>query len=100
MIQATIILEEMIKTDYLRNEWWYWSSFSAAAKTSTVASLALRIYSLDAAIVYEKTTPKLDSTSSLKPVGMVDKKPLPGSDPIEKSKVSRKSSKKRKEPEC
>ena len=89
----------MIKTDYLRNEWWYWSSFSAAAKTSTVASLALRIYSLDAAIVYEKTTPKLDSTNSLKPVGMVDKKPLPGLDLTDKSKVSRKSNKKRKEPE-
>lgn len=100
MIQATIILEEMIKTDYLRNEWWYWSSFSAAAKTSTIASLALRIYSLDAAIVYEKTTPKLDSTNSIKPVGMLDKKPLPGLDPIDRSKVSRKSNKKRKEPEC
>ncbi|CAK7348840.1 unnamed protein product [Dovyalis caffra] len=77
MIQATIILEEMIKTDYLRNEWWNWSSFSAAAKTSTVASLALRIYSLDGAIVYEKTMPKLDSTNSLKPVGILDKKSVP-----------------------
>lgn len=99
MIQATIILEEMIKTDYLRNEWWYWSSFSAAAKTSTIASLALRIYSLDAVIVYEKATPNLDSTNSLKPVGMLDKKPLPGLDLTDKSKVSRKSNKKRKEPE-
>lgn len=95
MIQATIILEEMIKTDYLRNEWWYWSSFSAAANTSTIASLALRIYSLDAVIVYEKTTPNLDSTNSLKPVGMLDKNGLD----LDKSKVSRKSNKKRKEPE-
>ncbi|KAH0969361.1 hypothetical protein GBA52_028816 [Prunus armeniaca] len=27
MVQATIVLEDMIKTEYLRNEWWYWSSF-------------------------------------------------------------------------
>ncbi|XP_068641626.1 methyl-CpG-binding domain-containing protein 9-like [Aristolochia californica] len=56
MIQATIILENMIKTDYLRNGWWYWSSLTAAAKTSTISSLALRIYSLDAAIVYQRTS--------------------------------------------
>jgi hypothetical protein len=50
-------------------------------------------------IVYEKATPNLDSTNSLKPVGMLDKKPLPGLDLTDKSKVSRKSNKKRKEPE-
>ncbi|CAI8592556.1 unnamed protein product [Vicia faba] len=54
MIQATITLEDMIKTEFLRNDWWYWSSFSAAAKSSTLPSLALRIYSLDSAIMYEK----------------------------------------------
>ncbi|XP_048233129.1 methyl-CpG-binding domain-containing protein 9 isoform X2 [Ricinus communis] len=57
MVQATIVLENMIKTDFLRNEWWYWSSLSAAAKIATISSLALRIYTLDAAIVYEKTLP-------------------------------------------
>ncbi|XP_068636750.1 methyl-CpG-binding domain-containing protein 9-like [Aristolochia californica] len=56
MIQATITLENMIKTDYLRNGWWYWSSLTAAVKTSTITALALRIYSLDAAIVYQKTS--------------------------------------------
>jgi hypothetical protein len=49
--------------------------------------------------VYEKATLNLDSTNSLKPVGMLDKKPLPGLDLTDKSKVSRKSNKKRKEPE-
>lgn len=99
MVQATIILEERIKTEYLRNEWWYWSSFSAAAKISTVASLALRIYSLDAAIIYEKTLSNSDLTDSLKPSSIQDQKPLPALDPVDKCKVSRKSNKKRKEPE-
>lgn len=54
MIQAAFVFEDMIRPDHLRTEWWYWSSFSAAAKTSTLSSLALRIYSLDTAIVYEK----------------------------------------------
>ncbi|KAK2990841.1 hypothetical protein RJ640_016159 [Escallonia rubra] len=53
MSQATIILEDMIKTKYLRNDWWYWSSASSAARISTLSALALRIYSLDAAIMYE-----------------------------------------------
>ncbi|KAL8269079.1 hypothetical protein R6Q59_002877 [Mikania micrantha] len=54
MVQATIIFEDMIKTEHLKKEWWYWSSPSAAAKISTVQSLALQIYALDAAIFYEK----------------------------------------------
>ncbi|OVA18545.1 Bromodomain [Macleaya cordata] len=62
MVQATIVFENMIKTEYLRNSWWYWSSLSAAAKTSTISSLALRIYTLDATIVYEKTPPGSDTS--------------------------------------
>jgi hypothetical protein len=31
-VEATIILEHMIKTDCLRKLWWYWSSCSAAVK--------------------------------------------------------------------
>ncbi|XP_022739845.1 methyl-CpG-binding domain-containing protein 9-like isoform X2 [Durio zibethinus] len=98
MVQATIVLEDMIKTEYLRNEWWYWSSLSAAAKVSTMSSLALRIYSLDAAIVYEKSF-EFNSIDNLKPSSMPDPKPLPSLDLPEKCKVSRKTSKKRKEPE-
>ncbi|KAL0357936.1 UNVERIFIED_CONTAM: Methyl-CpG-binding domain-containing protein 9 [Sesamum calycinum] len=56
MVQATIILEDTIKSEYLRNDW-YWSSPSTAAKITTLSALALRIYSLDAAISYEKPLP-------------------------------------------
>ncbi|KAL6960620.1 hypothetical protein U1Q18_038384 [Sarracenia purpurea var. burkii] len=59
MVQAVITLEDTIKTEYLRNMWWYWSSLSAAAKISTLSSLALRIYSLDASIDYEKKSSNL-----------------------------------------
>ncbi|PON43794.1 Methyltransferase [Trema orientale] len=100
MVQATIVLEDMIKTEYLRNEWWYWSSFSAAAKTSTMSSLALRIYSLDAAIVYEKILSDSAPTDNLEPITMSEPKPLPILDPTEKTKITtRRSNKKRKEPE-
>ncbi|KAG8058365.1 hypothetical protein GUJ93_ZPchr0002g23620 [Zizania palustris] len=37
-----------------QKDWWYWSSFTAAMKTSTVSSLALRIYTLDDCIIYTK----------------------------------------------
>ncbi|XWS32781.1 hypothetical protein CRYUN_Cryun22dG0019000 [Craigia yunnanensis] len=98
MVQATVVLEDMIKTEYLRNEWWYWSSLSAAAKVSTMSSLALRIYSLDAAIVYEKSF-KFHSIDNLKPSSIPDPKLLPNLDLPEKCKVIRKTSRKRKEPE-
>ncbi|KAG7981939.1 hypothetical protein I3843_04G023600 [Carya illinoinensis] len=99
MVQATIILEDMIKTGYLRNEWWYWSSLSAAAKTSTLSSLALRIYSLDAAVIYEKIPSSLDQSDKLEPSSIPDPNPLPSMALAEKSKVTRKSNKKRKEPD-
>lgn len=99
MVQATIVLEDMIRTEYLRNDWWYWSSLSAAAKTSTLSSLALRIFSLDAAIMYEKISSCLDSTENLEPSSIPDLKPLPSLELAEKSKVTRRSNKKRKEPE-
>lgn len=53
-IQAMISLEEMIKIQYLKNWWWYWSSLSTAVKTPSVSALAMRIYALDSAIEYEK----------------------------------------------
>ncbi|KAL5793156.1 hypothetical protein ACOSP7_001750 [Xanthoceras sorbifolium] len=99
IVQATIILEGMIKTDYLRNDWWYWSSLSAAAKTCTLSSLALRIYSLDAAIVYEKSPSNLDPIDSLKLGRILEHKQLPSLEVAEKFKVTRRSNKKRKEPE-
>lgn len=57
MVQATIVFEDMIKTEYLRNDWWYWSSPSTAARITTLSALALRIYSLDSAISYEEPLP-------------------------------------------
>lgn len=74
MVEATIILEQMIKTDCLRKLWWYWSSYSAAVKVSTISALALRIYALDAAIMYRKSsitsepadTPKLSKPGKKK----------------------------------
>ena len=65
MVQTIIMLKDMIKIEYLMNGWWYWSSLSAAAKTSIVSSLALCVYSLDAAIVYEKISFNLDDWQSL-----------------------------------
>lgn len=99
MVQATIILEHMIKTEYLRNEWWYWSSLTAAARTSTLSSLALRVYSLDAAIIYEKPSMmSLDSVNSM-PGNTIGPKPVAVPDSSERCRVTRRSSKKRKEAE-
>ncbi|KAJ0862899.1 putative histone acetyltransferase chromatin regulator PHD family [Helianthus annuus] len=68
MVQATIIFEEMIKTEYFRKEWWYWSSPATAAKISNISALALRIYALDAAIYYEMpATSNLDPTDPVTP---------------------------------
>ncbi|OWM71553.1 hypothetical protein CDL15_Pgr005740 [Punica granatum] len=97
IIQATIVFEDMIKTQYLRNEWWYWSSLSAAVKTSTISSLALRVYALDSSIIYEKNMCSSDSPEQCKPDSMPERKPESASDTVEKAKASRKSSRKRKE---
>lgn len=99
MVQATIALEDMIRTEFLKNEWWYWSSLSAAAKISTASSLALHIFSLDAAVIYEKISPNQDSNDSLEPSSIPEQK-VAGVDLTEKPRASsRKSGKKRKEPE-
>lgn len=95
MIQATIALEDMIKTEFLRNDWWYWSAFSAAAKSSTLPSLALRIYSLDSAIMYEKM-PNSSLTDSSDPPAIAEQKLVITVD-ADKTKSSRKSNRKRKE---
>ncbi|KAF8407933.1 hypothetical protein HHK36_007073 [Tetracentron sinense] len=99
VVQATIIFEDMIKTEYLRNGWWYWSSLSAAAKSSTISSLALRIYALDAAIIYQKTLSSSNSTDNPKPCSKPNQKILPSSGPTDNPKPSSKPSKKRKDSE-
>lgn len=92
MVQAMIVFEDMIKSEYLTKMWWYWSSLSAAAKVSTLSHLALRIYSLDAAIDYEKLP--LSSSRTL------DKNQQSHSQSTEKNKVGRKPNKKRREAEA
>ncbi|XAR65059.1 Histone acetyltransferase [Bertholletia excelsa] len=67
MVQATIVLENMIKADYLKKDWWYWSSLSAAVNISTLSALALRLYTLDASIIFEKPLVPSDSAEILKP---------------------------------
>ncbi|XP_059649014.1 methyl-CpG-binding domain-containing protein 9-like isoform X2 [Cornus florida] len=86
MVLATIILENMIKPEYLKNDWWYWSSHSAAAKISTLSALALLLYTLDAAIIYEKPLPSLDSIEILKPDCKSNKEDSPISDPTDNLK--------------
>ncbi|OIV90290.1 hypothetical protein TanjilG_13145 [Lupinus angustifolius] len=96
MVQATITFEDMIKSEYLRNDWWYWSSFSAAVKSSTLSSLALRLYSLDSAIVYEKL-PSSSITDSPEPSSIAEPKQQLIIVEADKSKSCRKSNRKRKE---
>ncbi|KAL2609029.1 hypothetical protein R1flu_027602 [Riccia fluitans] len=55
VVQAVILLEQMICADFLRTSWCYWSSLTVAAKTATLSSLFLRVYALDSAILYEKS---------------------------------------------
>lgn len=54
MVQAIVLLEGMIKTEYIKPQWWHWSSLTAAAKTPSITSLALRLYTLDDCLVYTK----------------------------------------------
>ncbi|KAJ8434572.1 hypothetical protein Cgig2_012615 [Carnegiea gigantea] len=97
IFEATIVFEDMIKTEYLKNEWWYWSSLSAAAKTSTLSSLALRIYALDNAVLYERTGSNLNRTGSLKISSEEDHQSPSNMASSEKSKQARRANKKRKE---
>ncbi|CAN1187510.1 Methyl-CpG-binding domain-containing protein 9 [Linum perenne] len=57
MVQATLALENSIRANYLRREYWFWSPPCALLKIATISALALRIYTLDAAILYEKPPP-------------------------------------------
>lgn len=91
MVQSTLVLENMIKAEYLRNGWWYWSSLSAAAKISNISSLALRIYTLDAAIVYDGPLPRCSSSDVEKLVSESEKSlpihPDPIGNPQSNSKI-------------
>ncbi|KAL6991150.1 hypothetical protein U1Q18_009269, partial [Sarracenia purpurea var. burkii] len=84
---AIITLDDTIKTEYLRNMWWYWSSLSDAAKISTLSSLTLRIYSLDASIDYEK---KSSNLGKVKPGSKSDSKPDSVLDATDKLRLGKK----------
>ncbi|XP_010435621.1 PREDICTED: methyl-CpG-binding domain-containing protein 9-like [Camelina sativa] len=101
LVQASIVLEDMVKPGYLKNAWWYWSSLSAAAKISTLSALSVRIFSLDAAIMYDKLITPSDPMDETKPIiSLPDEKSQPVSDSQERSsRANRRSGKKRKEPE-
>lgn len=99
MIQATIVMEDMIKAEYLKNGWWYWSSLSAAAKTSTLSSLALRVHSLDAAIIYDKLSPYSVPDQSNNVIGKLNQAQPGGFSTPERSKLGRRPSKRRKDSE-
>ncbi|KAM7252183.1 hypothetical protein ACFE04_024066 [Oxalis oulophora] len=100
MVQAVIVFENIIRTECLKTEWWYWSSPSATAKIASLSSLALRICSLDAAVLYDYE--KLTSLSSEIPdnsnkIELVVEDPKKAeTDAHEGSKKKSKSSKKRK----
>lgn len=70
--KATILLELMVKAECLKPYWGFWSSLSAAARSSSLSSLALRLFALDSAITYERVKPSgdgkeiINSSSSVK----------------------------------
>lgn len=94
MVQATIVFEDTIKSDFLRNDWWYWSSPSTAARITTLSALALRIYSLDAAICYEGPFPSAAvevSEASCAPDEEVHRSPTPKNPANSSSPILQKS---------
>ncbi|CAN6969271.1 unnamed protein product [Brassica oleracea var. botrytis] len=95
LVQAAIVVEDMIKTEYLKNEWWYWSSLSAAAKISTLSALSVRLFSLDAAIMYDKSVTQSDPMDETNP--LPEQKSQAAQE--RSSRANRRSGKKRKEPE-
>ncbi|KAK9741343.1 hypothetical protein RND81_03G098900 [Saponaria officinalis] len=99
MVQATIVLEDMIKTDHLKNEWWYWSSLSAAVQTSTLSALALRVFALDNAILYNRTASDLTRAGSLKSGDDLDQQQQSPStiESSDKSKQGRRSSRRKRD---
>lgn len=54
MTKAVIILEQMVRAECLKKTWCHWSSLSAAARSITLSSLALKVFALDAAVTYRK----------------------------------------------
>ncbi|CAN0924022.1 Methyl-CpG-binding domain-containing protein 9 [Linum grandiflorum] len=87
MVKATLALENAIKANYLRREWWFWSPPSALLRIATISALALRIYTLDAAILYEQPPasvpppPPADNIESQNPDGSSSDRTISATDP-------------------
>jgi len=96
MTKAVIILEQMVRADCLKRTWCHWSSLSSAARSVTLSTLALRIFSLDDAITYKKDkliTEEILRPSTLKKSHQQKKKiqvqvPLPSSKKKKANKAS------------
>ncbi|XP_051122027.1 methyl-CpG-binding domain-containing protein 9 isoform X2 [Andrographis paniculata] len=109
MVQAMVVFEDTIKTNYLRNFWWYWSSPSTAMKITTLSALALRIYSLDSAISYDKplvnsamvareTNPGLEEETPSRKNGSPSQQTPTEPDPADNTRTTRgRASKRRKD---
>ncbi|KAI5075180.1 hypothetical protein GOP47_0009256 [Adiantum capillus-veneris] len=67
LVQSIVLLEQMVKASSLKESWCNWTSLSAGFGIKTLCSLALRIYSLDAAIKYKRSSADPDSDDSEKP---------------------------------
>ncbi|KAL0331976.1 UNVERIFIED_CONTAM: Methyl-CpG-binding domain-containing protein 9 [Sesamum calycinum] len=91
MVQAVIVFEDMFRLEYIAYSWKKYWSFSTAAKISTISALALRIYSLDAAINYDGTS----TPNKIELLGEADKRkrqqnPRPVGRPSKKQKEMQK----------
>lgn len=101
MVEATLVLEDAINSNFLSSSWWYWSSASTAAKISTLSALSLRIYALDSAISYEKPLPSgaSEEQNSVDPSSPPLQK-TPEADHVETPRTRTRASKRRKDLNC
>ena len=77
------MVEDMIKTECLKNELWYCSSLLAAVKM--LYGLTVHLFTLDAAIIYYNKTITQSDMDETKPIGLPGQKSQPVSDPQERS---------------
>ncbi|KAH0916364.1 hypothetical protein HID58_030810 [Brassica napus] len=83
LVQAAVVVEDMIKTECLKNELWYCSSLLAAVKM--LYGLTVHLFTLDAAIIYYNKTITQSDMDETKPIGLPGQKSQPVSDPQERS---------------
>ncbi|XP_073390005.1 methyl-CpG-binding domain-containing protein 9 isoform X3 [Physcomitrium patens] len=89
MTKSVILLEQMVRADCLKRTWCYWSSLSAAARSATLSTLALRIFAFDSAIMYKKEELIADDTLRSSTVKKSKKIPVQVPFSSNKKKVNR-----------